>query len=41
LTPHHATYATGDAARVMHNIAFAISGGGMAGITAHQSLVFG
>ncbi|TRC93854.1 hypothetical protein FJV76_06180 [Mesorhizobium sp. WSM4303] len=28
-------------ARMMHNIAFAVSGGGMAGIAAHQSLVFG
>jgi thioredoxin reductase len=34
-------YAAGDAARMMHNIAFAVSGGGMAGIAAHQSLVFG
>ena len=33
--------AAGDAARMMHNIAFAVSGGGMAGIAAHQSLVFG
>jgi hypothetical protein len=31
----------GDAARMMHNIAFAVSGGGMAGIAALQSLVFG
>jgi hypothetical protein len=30
-----------DAARMMHNIAFAVSGGGMAGIAAHQSLLFG
>jgi len=39
LTPRHD--ATGDAARMMHNIAFAVSSGGMAGIAAHQSLVFG
>ncbi|MER9842212.1 hypothetical protein NKJ59_13315 [Mesorhizobium australicum] len=31
----------GDAARAMHNIAFAMSGGTFAGICAHQSLVFG
>ena len=34
-------YAAGDAARMMHNIAFAVSGGAMAGVAAHQSLVFG
>ena len=34
-------YAAGDAARMMHNIAFAVSASGMAGIAAHQSLVFG
>jgi thioredoxin reductase len=34
-------YAAGDAARIMHNIAFAVSGGAMAGVAAHQSLVFG
>ncbi len=34
-------YAAGDAARLMHNIAFAVSGGAMAGVAAHQSLVFG
>ncbi|TIQ82655.1 MAG: NAD(P)/FAD-dependent oxidoreductase, partial [Mesorhizobium sp.] len=33
-------YAAGDAARSMHNIAFAVSGGAFAGICAHQSLVF-
>ncbi|RUU12976.1 NAD(P)/FAD-dependent oxidoreductase [Mesorhizobium sp. USDA-HM6] len=33
--------AAGDAARLMHNIAFAVSGGAMAGVAAHQSLVFG
>jgi len=33
--------AAGDAARMMHNIAFAVSGGAMAGVVAHQSLVFG
>jgi hypothetical protein len=26
---------------MMHNIAFAVSSGGMGGIAAHQSLVFG
>jgi hypothetical protein len=26
---------------MMHNIAFAVSGGAMAGVAAHQSLVFG
>ncbi|ESY48973.1 hypothetical protein X745_27750 [Mesorhizobium sp. LNJC374B00] len=35
------SYAAGDAARMMHNIAFVVSGGGMAGIAARQSLVFG
>ncbi|AGB42660.1 thioredoxin reductase [Mesorhizobium australicum WSM2073] len=34
-------YAAGDAARAMHNIAFAVSGGTFAGVCAHQSLVFG
>ncbi|RUV42740.1 NAD(P)/FAD-dependent oxidoreductase, partial [Mesorhizobium sp. M7A.F.Ca.MR.228.00.0.0] len=34
-------YAAGDAARSMHNIAFAVSGGTFAGVCAHQSLVFG
>lgn len=34
-------FAAGDAARLMHNIAFAVSGGAMAGVAAHQSLVFG
>lgn len=34
-------YAAGDAARAMHNIAFAVSGGAFAGVCAHQSLVFG
>ena len=34
-------FAAGDAARMMHNIAFAVSGGAMAGVAAHQSLVFG
>lgn len=34
-------YAAGDAARAMHNIAFAVAGGAMAGVAAHQSLVFG
>ncbi|TPK67842.1 NAD(P)/FAD-dependent oxidoreductase [Mesorhizobium sp. B2-4-19] len=33
-------YAAGDAARAMHNIAFAVSGGTFAGVCAHQSLVF-
>jgi thioredoxin reductase len=33
-------YAAGDAARSMHNIAFAVSGGAFAGVCAHQSLVF-
>jgi thioredoxin reductase len=33
-------FAAGDAARLMHNIAFAVSGGAMAGVAAHQSLVF-
>ncbi|RWM97430.1 MAG: NAD(P)/FAD-dependent oxidoreductase [Mesorhizobium sp.] len=33
-------YAAGDAARSMHNIAFAVSSGAFAGICAHQSLVF-
>ncbi|WP_296746483.1 NAD(P)/FAD-dependent oxidoreductase [Mesorhizobium sp.] len=34
-------FAAGDVARMMHNIAFAVSGGAMAGVAAHQSLVFG
>jgi len=34
-------YAAGDAARAMHNIAFAVSAGTFAGVCAHQSLVFG
>ncbi len=34
-------FAAGDAARLMHNIAFAVSGGAMAGVAAHQSMVFG
>lgn len=34
-------YAAGDAARSMHNIAFAVSSGTFAGVCAHQSLVFG
>lgn len=34
-------YAAGDAARAMHNIAFAVSGGAFAGVCAHQSMVFG
>ncbi|RUX32248.1 NAD(P)/FAD-dependent oxidoreductase [Mesorhizobium sp. M7A.F.Ca.US.011.01.1.1] len=34
-------YAAGDAARSMHNIAFAVSAGTFAGVCAHQSLVFG
>jgi thioredoxin reductase len=34
-------FAAGDAARLMHNIAFAVAGGAMAGVAAHQSLVFG
>lgn len=34
-------FAAGDAARLTHNIAFAVSGGAMAGVAAHQSLVFG
>ncbi|MER8828383.1 NAD(P)/FAD-dependent oxidoreductase [Mesorhizobium sp. M0938] len=33
-------YAAGDAARSMHNIAFAVSSGAFAGVCAHQSLVF-
>lgn len=33
-------YAAGDAARAMHNIAFAVSGGAFAGVCAHQSMVF-
>ena len=34
-------FAAGDAARLMHNIAFSVAGGAMAGVAAHQSLVFG
>ncbi|WP_421914719.1 NAD(P)/FAD-dependent oxidoreductase [Mesorhizobium sp.] len=34
-------YAAGDAARAMHNIAFAVSAGAFAGVCAHQSMVFG
>lgn len=34
-------FAAGDAARAMHNVAFAVADGAMAGIAAHQSLVFG
>jgi thioredoxin reductase len=34
-------YAAGDAARAMHNIAFAVADGAFAGVAAHQSLVFG
>ncbi|TIU90190.1 MAG: NAD(P)/FAD-dependent oxidoreductase, partial [Mesorhizobium sp.] len=34
-------YAAGDAARSMHNVAFAVSDGAFAGVCAHQSLVFG
>lgn len=34
-------FAAGDAARPMHNVAFAVADGAMAGIAAHQSLVFG
>lgn len=33
-------YAAGDAARSMHNIAFAVSSGAFAGVCAHQSMVF-
>ncbi|UVK43409.1 NAD(P)/FAD-dependent oxidoreductase [Mesorhizobium sp. AR07] len=34
-------YAAGDAARSMHNIAFAVAAGTFAGVCAHQSMVFG
>ena len=34
-------FAAGDAARAMHNVAFAVADGAMAGIAAHRSLVFG
>ncbi len=34
-------FAAGDAARAMNNVAFAVADGAMAGIAAHQSLVFG
>ncbi len=34
-------YAAGDAARAMHNVAFAVADGAMAGVGMHQSLVFG
>lgn len=33
-------FAAGDAARPMHSVALAVAGGAMAGIAAHQSLVF-
>jgi thioredoxin reductase len=34
-------YAAGDMARSMHSVALAVAGGAMAGIGAHQSLIFG
>ena len=34
-------YAAGDAARLQHTVSFAVADGAMAGISAHQSLVFG
>lgn len=34
-------YAAGDMARAMHSVALAVAGGAMAGVAAHQSLVFG
>lgn len=34
-------YACGDAARMAGSVAFAVADGAMAGVAAHQSLVFG
>ena len=34
-------YAAGDMARSMHSVALAVAGGAMAGVGAHQSLIFG